>query len=259
MIVEYHRPKSITEALNLLSNQNILTLPLGGGTILNRPSSEIIGVVDLQELNLGGYQIHNQIIELGATLTLQELVDTPDLPENLYKTVKLEANYNIRQSATVAGVLVAADGRSPFATMMLAMDAILCCASLLPGEETLRLGEVTPLGMKQLRGRLITKIKIPLNIRLGYEYVARTPADLPIVCVAIVRWPSGRTRLALGGFGQVPTLAMDGPQADGADLAAQSAYSHASDQWASADYRSEIARILTRRCLEQFSNKSVPS
>ena len=79
--------------------------------------------------------------------------------------------------------------------------------------------------------------------------IARTPADRPIVCVAAARWPSGRTRLALGGFGAAPTLAMDGPEDSGAQIAAASAYSQAGDEWASAEYRSEAAGILALRCL----------
>jgi CO/xanthine dehydrogenase FAD-binding subunit len=87
---------------------------------------------------------------------------------------------------------------------------------------------------------------------MAYESVARTPADLPIVCAAAAGWPSGRTRLALGGFGMAPLLALDGPEPEGAEIAARSAYSDAGDEWASAEYRREIAPVLARRCIEQL-------
>jgi CO/xanthine dehydrogenase FAD-binding subunit len=45
---------------------------------------------------------------------------------------------------------------------------------------------------------------------------------------------------------------MDGPEAGGIENAARNAYSQAGDQWASADYREEIAGILARRCLEKL-------
>jgi CO/xanthine dehydrogenase FAD-binding subunit len=99
---------------------------------------------------------------------------------------------------------------------------------------------------------LITKVILPLNLRLAYEYVARTPADLPIICAAVAKWPSGRTRLALGGFGSAPTLAFDGTESLGIEVAAQNAYSQAGDEWASSAYRQEIAGVLARRCLEQI-------
>jgi CO/xanthine dehydrogenase FAD-binding subunit len=87
-------------------------------------------------------------------------------------------------------------------------------------------------------------------VRLSYEYVARSPADQPIVCVAAAVWPSGRTRIALGGYGAAPVLAFDGSEAEGAQVAVQSAYSQAEDEWASAEYRREVASILARRCIQ---------
>ena len=99
---------------------------------------------------------------------------------------------------------------------------------------------------------MITKIQIPTNVKLAYEYVARTPADLPIVCVGVAIWKSGRTRVALGGFGNSPILAMDGPSHMGADVAAGNAYSEAGDQWASAAYRSDVAAILAKRATQSL-------
>ena len=99
---------------------------------------------------------------------------------------------------------------------------------------------------------MISAISLPLNIRVAYESITRTPADQPIVCAAIAHWHSGRTRLALGGWGKAPILAMDGPEAEGLELAARSAYSHAVDEWASAEYRQEMAGILALRCIKRI-------
>src|SRR5690606_22039911 len=96
---------------------------------------------------------------------------------------------------------------------------------------------------------------LPLNVHLAYEYVARTPADRPVVCASVARWPSGRTRVALGGYGAAPVLVLDGPEPGGAEAAAADAYSDAEDEWASAAYRSEIASVLVRRCLEELSGE----
>jgi len=165
------------------------------------------------------------------------------------KVVGHEATYNLRQVASVAGTLVAADGRSPFATLLLALDAAL---TLQPGDEQVGLGDLLPLRGERLEGRLITQVTIPSNVRMAYEYVARTPADRPIVCAAVIQWPSGRTRLALGGYGAAPVLAFDGTESEGLETAARSAYSQAGDEWASAAYRQEIAGILAARCLKNL-------
>ncbi len=249
MIIEYHRPDTLEEALRLLARKEVKTLPLGGGSVLNAPNPDQYAVVDLQALGLNRIEQKGNSLLVGATATLQALLDTPNLPSALYQAIQLEATYNLRQVATLAGTLVAADGRSPLATALLALDAQV---TLLPGEEQVGAGELLLTRRAKLPGRLITQIVLPLNIRLAYHYVARTPADLPLVCAAAARWAAGRTRLALGGFGEAPLLALDGPEASGVEEAARSAYFNAGDQWASAEYRREVAATLAKRCLEEL-------
>jgi CO/xanthine dehydrogenase FAD-binding subunit len=254
MIIEYRRPDSIEDALKLLGRSEPVTLPLGGGSFLNRPSEDEFAVVDLQSLGLDKIEEKGNKVQIGAAATLQALLNFPNSDPALIKVIRHEATYNIRQVATVAGALVAADGRSPFATAMLALSAQLL---LLPGDEDISLGDLLPLGHKKLKSRLITQIVIPTNVKIAYEYVARSPADLPIVCVCVVQWPSGRTRVALGGYGKSSMLAMDGPQPDGAEIAARDAYSEVGDHWASAEYRSDVAAILTKRALQAIDNAGV--
>jgi len=252
MIVEYHRPETLEAAMQLLNRQQPETLPLAGGSVINQPSTRKIAVVDLQALGMSTCERKGNFLHLGATLTLQAMLEqynsaaAINIPASLLQSIDLEATYNLRQVASVAGTLVAADGRSPFTTAMLALDAIV---NILPGDEQVNLGNLLPFRGERLHGRLISRVSIPLNANLAYEYVARTPADRPILCAALASWPSGRMRLALGGFGAAPTLAFDGMDEIGLDLAAQNACSQAGDEWASAGYRQEIAGVLSRRCL----------
>lgn len=246
MIIEYHRPKNLEDALKLISRAEPATFPIGGGSILNRPRSDRFAVVDLQDLGLDAIHNRGNTLNIGAVVTLQSTSEVPGLPEALIKAISHEATFNLRQIATIAGTVIASDGRSPFTTALLALDASLI---LEPGEERVYLGDLLPMREERLRGRLVTQIQIPLNTKLEYEYVARSPSDLPVVCVGIAKWPSGRTRVALGGFGEAPIIAFDGTESQGAEIAAKDAYSHAEDKWASADYRQAMAAILTRRQL----------
>ncbi|MFC1921927.1 FAD binding domain-containing protein [Chloroflexota bacterium] len=253
MIVEYYRPKNIAETLSLLSETQINTVLMGGGTAIDRYSTEPFAVLDLQDVGLSSIQVSGSVLEIGATATLQSLFEYPQIQEALISSIYHEATQNLRQVATAAGTLIAADGRSPFTTAMYALDAAL---TMIPDEEQISLGDLLALGKKSLAKRLITKITIPLNVRLAYEYVARTPADLPIVCAAVAVWSSGRTRVVLGGYGEEPVLAMDGPGGGGAEIAARDAYSHSDDQWATAEYRQEIAKVLVKRGLVNLEASS---
>ncbi len=249
MIREYHRPQTLDEALTLLNQPD--TLPLGGGTLLSQSTSASVEVVDLQALGLNTVKKLGNNLEIGATTTLQQLLEDANCPDALKSALKLEAPLNLRNMATVAGALVSCDGRSTFTTALLALDAkLITFISQQPGSPwdsaTINLGDFLPL---RTRG-LITLIIIPLNVKLAFEYVSRTPADKPIVCAALAQWNSGRTRLALGGYGNSPMLAMDGTEADGLETAARNAFHEATDEWASAEYRSDIAAVLAKRCLE---------
>ncbi|HLA06951.1 MAG TPA: FAD binding domain-containing protein [Anaerolineales bacterium] len=262
MITAYHRPKTLDEALTLLARPN--TRPLGGGTLLSHASttphneraaplsaSDSIEAVDLQSLGLDSIKKNGQSLELGATTTLQQLLESEHCPPALKSALKLEAPLNIRNSATAAGTLVACDGRSTFASVLLALDAKIKQAVLNASKievQSVNIGDFLPLRST----KLITKIILPLNTKLAFDYVSRTPSDKPIVCAALAGWNSGRTRLVLGGYGKSPILAMDGTEADGLEAAAKNAYHEAKDEWASAEYRMDVAATLAKRCLERI-------
>ena len=122
MITTYHRPTTLDEALTLLTQPN--TVPLGGGTLLSQPTTDSVSVVDLQLLSLDSISANGnnpstgsgQRLQIGATCTLQSLLESEHCPESLKIAIKLEAPINIRNSATVAGTLVSSDGRSTFVT-----------------------------------------------------------------------------------------------------------------------------------------------
>jgi len=253
MIVEYHRPKSVHEALTLLAREQPVSYPLAGGTVINRGMEIPIAVVDLQALSLDTIVPKGNLVQVGSMVTLQKLLEIEGLPEDLYQAIRLEATYNLRQLATVGGTLITANGRSPLVTIMMACNVEIELEQLGKKPERVKLGDWLPIRHHIMPGKLITSISVPLNIKLAYEFVARTPADQPIVCAAVGQWESGRTRLALGGWGSAPVLALDGPNPDGIETAAQDAYSTAEDEWASAEYRSEMAGVLSRRCLQRLN------
>jgi CO/xanthine dehydrogenase FAD-binding subunit len=244
MITTYHRPQTLEEALALLNQPN--ALPLGGGTLLSKMTTGSVSAVDLQALGLDSLRVKGNDLEIGATCVLQALCESEFCHAAFKTALKLEAPLNLRNAATAAGTLVASDGRSPFAASLLAMDAKVKIAGGQPAQsKEVGVGEYLLLKPKGL----ITQIILPLNVKFSFEYVSKTPSDKPLVCAAVSQWNSGRARLALGGYGKTPLLAMDGTETDGIETAARNAYHEAQDEWASAKYRMDMAAILARRCL----------
>ncbi len=205
-----------------------------------------VAVVDLQDLPLDQIGREGNHLKIGAAVSLQELLLHPDTPPALAEVLHHETTLHLRNQATVAGTLVTADGRSPLAAAFLALDARLLIE---PGAKKIYLGDWLPKRASRNRGELIVEVELPLQAALKFEMVGRSPEDRPVVCVAVGEWPSGRTRIALGGTGDAPILAMDGPEKDGAEAAVGNAYANASDAFASGEYRSQAAVVLVRRLL----------
>jgi CO/xanthine dehydrogenase FAD-binding subunit len=134
------------------------------------------------------------------------------------------------------------------ATVLLALDARL---TWLPGEQLMALGDWLPVRKSLKPGVLISQLGIPRQTVVRFLSVGRTPQDRPLVCAALAIWPSGRTRVALGGTGSAPLLAIDGTDRSGAEAATENAYSHSGDTFASNNYRKETARQLVHRLLAE--------
>jgi CO/xanthine dehydrogenase FAD-binding subunit len=253
MITDYHRPQTLEEALKLLSEPN--SRPLGGGTVLTQWADESFSVVDLQNLGLDKIRTSANLLNIGATVTLQALLESPLVPPVLKSCINLDTTLNQRNRRTVAGALINSTGRSPFATLLMALDAKMSVS----GKESkvLTLGDFLLSHAETLNNILVTNIEVLVPLNLAFEMVGRSPADKPIICAALAQWNSGRSRLVLGGWGKTPTLAFDGADASGIELAARNATQSANDEWASAEYRSEIAVVLTKRCLDRASNLTI--
>ncbi|HEY43007.1 MAG TPA: hypothetical protein G4O11_03395 [Anaerolineae bacterium] len=249
---EYHRPKTVAEALELLDRG----VPLAGGTELTPRRDEVPAVVDLQELGLDYIELRDDIFVIGAAAKLQAMVENEELlPSALREACRLEASLNLRNMATLGGTIMSADGRSPVVTVLLAMEALVV---LEPGSEAVSLEELLEQRDQANHRRLITELKLKRPEILRYEQVSRAPTDRPIVCVAVARLPSEGSekgyRVVLGGLGSTPiriqkaeTSLAEEEDINAAAEAARQAYASADDVWASGEYRSHTAGVLVKR------------
>jgi CO/xanthine dehydrogenase FAD-binding subunit len=255
MISEYHRPQTVEEALRLLARPDPRTVVLGGGLYLNQgpPSLDPVAVVDVQEMGLDTIESRGHTLTLGAAVTLRDYLDAEGVPPVIKAVIPKETGYNRRQVATFAGTLITADGRSPLAAVLMAFDPLLTLLRDGAEPEEIPLGDFLPLREEHLQGGLVTQITLSSRTKVAYEQVARTPVDRPIVCAAVGKWPSGRTRVILGGYGKSPRMVLDGTDQEGAAAAARDSYQDAEDEWSSAAYRSDVAAILVERCLQQVN------
>jgi CO/xanthine dehydrogenase FAD-binding subunit len=243
--LKYLRPESIEQALEQLATG----VPLGGGTTLAPLRNSLDTVVDLQGLGLTDLELSGGKVLAGAGCTLQQIVEAKEtIAGSLLEACRREAAWNLRNMATLAGAVLDSDGRSPLTTALLAVGA----RAVVAGGEVVDLDEL--LDRRPLAaGTLLTAFQWKAKAILHYEQVGRTPADRPIVAVAIGHTDGTAFRVVLGGFGARPVRvpraekALLAENARAAGEAAAEAFAEAGDAWASAEYRAHVAGVLVRR------------
>ena len=243
MIVEYQRPNSEDEAIALLSRSTPKTVLLGGGTILSKTRDEL-AVVDLQNLGWNQIKSSGDHTFVGSCTTLEALLEHYGVNSAIGKAITIDAGKNIRDMATLGGTLAAIDGRSALMTVLLALGVELV---LKPGDMKITLDRWFAERTENKLPKLISEVQFPDVEYAGFESVGRSPLDKPILCCAVAVLSQKRMRIAFGGFGDQPVLAYDAAPMDEYGNAVEKALRDAQDEWASAQYRLEIGRLLAQR------------
>ena len=272
----YHRPTDIDQAVALLGRGAPGTAVLAGGTtLLASQRRDVEAVVDLRDLSLAYTRTQGATLYIGATTTLQNLADAPDLQAFssgvLVHTAGAVANRNIRNAATVGGCVASAGGENPLLAALLALDAEVIVH--MPGTADEGPRQIPLAGFLNYRQRLLAEGALIGELRLllligplgaAMASVARTPRDRPIVCaiarLELAKGIAANVRLALGGVAPLPARAHAAEQAlerktlddeciaQAAELAAEG-LNPSGDFRGSAEYRREMVGVLARRAL----------
>jgi carbon-monoxide dehydrogenase medium subunit len=264
-LTEILHPPTLAEAVRLLRRPNVKTAILAGGTTLvPQARRDVQSLVELRDLKLAYIKREGNALRLGATTTLQDIATSPDVPLVLAQAAHASAPINVRNAATLGGVLASAGFGAPLPVVLLAMDAVLVVYS--PEARQSPIAAFLNYRDKLLRdGALIAEVRLPLSgARMAFEKVSRTPSDAPIVCaVARLRLDGGVThdvRVAVGGVGPLPVrLARAEQMLEGKPLtealiaqaaeAAGKEVNPPSDFLASSEYRREMVKVLVRRAI----------
>jgi len=268
-IRSYHRPTRLEEALDL-AGQGVV--PVAGGTRLFATAREVPNVLDLSALGLTRVEIVDGDLHLGATVTLQEVIDSPAVHEATAGLLPAAARAHsasrmIRSMATVGGEAVHGAHDSEVVAALLALNAIF--------EVALPTGPLESPALRFLRdpaedlgpGGLLTSLMVPgMPEGAALERVAVLPSAPSLVAVAVTISFAGekcaRARIALTGLRTRPARVpeaearVEGSVGDAAALqrcvdqiAMRAPFRD--DAHAPASYRKEAALVLARRALER--------
>jgi aerobic carbon-monoxide dehydrogenase medium subunit len=277
---EYFRPRSVDEALSLLTEHGSDAKALAGGQSLipamNFRLATPSVLVDLNALSELSYMKDDAGgVRIGG-MTRQRAVERSTLVSDrvplVAETMPHIAHPAIRNRGTIGGSLAHADPAAELPAVALALNARLMVSSTsgvreVPANEFF-VGLFTTAVQP---GELLTGIRIPpppARSGFAFQEISRRHGDFALVGVAgaVQLDENGRcadARIALLSVGDRPMLAGQAskvlvgqpPSAESvraaADAAATQDIDPSSDIHASARYRRQLANVLTRRVLER--------
>lgn len=270
-VVEYARPASLEEALELLGSSDGVRALAGGQTIVSVMKARAAapdGLVDLARLEeLKGIELGSDgSLELGAMTTLAEIGASPEararpiLPEVCAQI----ADTQVRNRGTVGGNICANDPTNHLPPLMVALGATMEITGLagvrvVSAEEFFLGVYMTAVG----QGELLTKVRLPPGRRDGFASV--TIGVEGTCLVSAVATLDSEPRIAIGCVGAVPyrPRALEAQLGDGLDLQQARAAARGlgaeldppSDVHGSADYRRAIAEVVVARAVAQASER----
>lgn len=125
MIEQFHRPKTVREALALKTRYRNRAAFLAGGTYLNSNESTDppAHCISLAGLPLDRVKVELRRFTIGALCTLQQIVDDRKLPEALKEAARQIVSRNVRNMATIGGHVALNPSYSDLLPMLVALDA----------------------------------------------------------------------------------------------------------------------------------------
>jgi aerobic carbon-monoxide dehydrogenase medium subunit len=262
---EYARASSVQEASELLGKFGEDAKVLAGGhsliPLMRLRLAQPSALVDINGIKELDYVVQeNGKLRIGALTRHVELQNSDVVKKNLpiLAEVAGEVGDNqVRNMGTIGGVVAHADSAGDYPTLCVMLDAeIVTNQRRHPAREFFQDLFTTPLGQDEV----VCEVVLPVaNGPHKYIKFRRRLFDWAIVGAAAQKLDGG-WRIGLTNVGPTPVRATAVEQALAAGGSPSDAAEHASDGLnpssdlrATGDYKKHLARVLTRRAIEQAS------
>jgi aerobic carbon-monoxide dehydrogenase medium subunit len=271
---DYEAPESLEEAVRMLhENGEDAKLLAGGHSLLPLMKMRLAAptvLVDLRKIpGLHGVDEQDGGWRIGPMTRHADLQDATELGVIARATSGI-ADQQVRNRGTIGGSLAHGDPASDLPTVLLATEGTVTARGP-SGDRTIAAAELFQdyLTTSLAHDEVITDVRVPAleGYGFGYQKFTRRAEDWAMVgvCALVSRAPDGTcddVRIGLTNMGATPlraTAAEDALRGGALDAAAiAGAADHAADGTdppgdinATPDYKRHLAKVLTRRALEE--------
>ena len=127
MIQQFFKPQTMAEAVALKDKYRDEAVFMAGGTDVNcRDTAGVVEmVIGIEQLKLNKISKSYEALSIGAGVTIQELIDSPKVPDQLTIAAGHFMNRNIRNIATIGGNIASNHTTSNLIPILIGLDAEL--------------------------------------------------------------------------------------------------------------------------------------
>lgn len=193
MIEQFFRPASVDEASRLKNQYGSEAVFMAGGSKLNATPTRTAKTIAISVSGLGltGIEAKGGQLHIGATATLQQLIDSTLVPSALREAAGFVYSRNVRNQATIGGEISAVQAEAVLLPILLVMDAKVALAD----GRTVYLEDY----LDGARDTLVTAVILPQPaLCCATRKIARSAAGLSVVIAAVALAGDGQ-RIAIDG------------------------------------------------------------
>jgi carbon-monoxide dehydrogenase medium subunit len=280
-IEEYHRPRDVTQAVDILSKVGTKAKVIAAGTDILpirsgvKKTDGLYHLVDISNLGLNYLKEEADGLRIGAATTVNEISSSPlfssDPLRTLSEAADAHSTITIKNRATMGGNLCNASACADLALPLLVLEAVLVAAGPdgkreIPIESFFTGANCTALKPTEV----LLEIRIPgCSEKAGSSFLKlrrqQTAIDMAVVNTAtLVGCTDGRCEMARIALGAVGPISFRAKKAEavlsGANICDETIQKAATvaagearpidDVRATAAYRKKMVKVLVRRSLE---------
>ena len=265
---EYARAESVADAVGMLGDGGDSVVLAGGHSLVPMLKLRLASPARLVDISgiaeLVGIRDAGDHLAVGAMTTHRDVAESTMIQSGcpvLAETAASVGDLQVRNRGTIGGSIAQADSHGDLPTLLLALGGSVAAQGP-GGSRTIEADDLFTgyLTTSLQPGELITEVRVPKVSSASYVKFNRRQADWAIVGVAAAISGSN-LRVALNGMGVTPVRATATEQAWNGSNAADAA-AHAADglrpigdEAGSAEYRSHLATVLTRRAIEAAASR----